>query len=1064
MDVFDLYAKIALDKSEYESGLNDAKGKMSTFAQNVGNGLKTVAKVGAAAVSAGVAGVAALTKMGIEGYKQYEQLAGGAELMWGDAYKFISQQASNAYKNVQMSQNDYLQQVNGFAVGLKTALGGNEQAAAELADRIITAEADIVAATGNTQENVQNAFNGIMKNNFSMVDNLGLGITATKEGFQTMIDSVNAYNAAHGKSTQYTIDNVADCQAALLDYIEMQGMSGYAAAEAAQTIEGSLAMMKGAWQNLVVGMADSEADMEGLISNFVESTAIAAQNLLPRIQQILVGIGDLITKLAPVIADALPALVEAVLPSLLTAAVSLVTALVNGIIKALPALYDALLIGVQTILVEVFGVSEKKAGEFADGVNLFFTKIRDGFGALVTSAQTEGTFLNEVWTGIKDTAQLLGDFLSALWSAVSTAFSWCVEQMNTEGTFLNQIMSMVWNTIQERVTLAIDMIQGCLSVFTAVLRGDWSGAWDAVLNITRTIFDSICHKVDGGLEFLKSICPEGLRSLLDSFSSIWNRIVDAVRNCIDNIQMDGDFLNSVWLWLQEAAQKLGDVLSVVWNGISTAFSWCVDQINTAGSFLRNVWSFLQEAAQIVGDALALIWKGVSTAFSWCVDNIDTAGAWLRSIWEGLKEIFLAVQSALGTAFEAVTNAFSVAVEQISVDGEWLEELWANLQKAFEKVKTFLVDAFNFVSSAFTMLVEGFVGDGEWLKTIWVNLQKAGQSMSDYFGKLWDVISSAFRWCVEEIVGDGEWLKELWVKIQDTAATVSEYISAYWEALTAAFSWCVDQINTEGTFLNKVFNGIKEYTSTVFANIKTTISVTIDVIKGIFATFTAILRGDWEGAFTAIRNTAESVWAGIIKCWGNVGTWFNNNVVKPINENVVKPISTALDNMKKKFTDIWDGCKKIVSDAVTALKNALKFDWSLPKLKLPHISVSGGEAPYGIAGKGKLPSFSIEWYKKAYDNAMVLSSPTIFGFDGNRLLGGGDGNGNEIVAGESHLMNLIGQVVEYKTAGQNQQIIALLSALLTATVDGNEEMVRAVMSDKHFAIGDREFARLVKTYA
>ena len=93
---------------------------------------------------------------------------GGAELVVGEAYDFIANKAQNAFATVQMSQNDYLQQVNGFATGLKTALKGNEKAAAELADRIITAEADVVAATGASQEAVQNAFNGIMKSNYTI--------------------------------------------------------------------------------------------------------------------------------------------------------------------------------------------------------------------------------------------------------------------------------------------------------------------------------------------------------------------------------------------------------------------------------------------------------------------------------------------------------------------------------------------------------------------------------------------------------------------------------------------------------------------------------------------------------------------------------------------------------------------------------------------------------------------------------------------------------------------------------------------------------------------------------
>lgn len=165
------------------------------------------------------------------------------------------------------------------------------EAAAELADKVITAEADVVAATGNTQEAVQNAFNGIMKSNFTMLDNLQLGITPTKEGFQQLIDKVNEWNAENGEATAYTIDNLADCQAALVDYIEMQGLAGYAANEAAGTIEGSTASMKAAWQNLATGMADSSADMEGLTKDFVDSVFTAGRNIIPRVQQIVTGVG-----------------------------------------------------------------------------------------------------------------------------------------------------------------------------------------------------------------------------------------------------------------------------------------------------------------------------------------------------------------------------------------------------------------------------------------------------------------------------------------------------------------------------------------------------------------------------------------------------------------------------------------------------------------------------------------------------------------------------------------------------------------------------------------------------
>lgn len=288
-NVFELFATISLDTNEYERKLKDSENKTSTFADVLKANLASGAIIAGVKKLAGV--VADVGKAAYTSYARYEQLAGGAQLMFGDAYDFVAEKARNAYKSVQMSQNDYLQQVNGFATGLKTALGGNVQAAAELADKVITAEADVVAATGNTQEAVQNAFNGIMKSNFTMLDNLQLGITPTKEGFQQLIDKVNEWNAENGEATAYTIDNLADCQAALVDYIEMQGLAGYAANEAAGTIEGSTASMKAAWQNLATGMADSSADMEGLTKDFVDSVFTAGKNIIPRVQQIVTGVG-----------------------------------------------------------------------------------------------------------------------------------------------------------------------------------------------------------------------------------------------------------------------------------------------------------------------------------------------------------------------------------------------------------------------------------------------------------------------------------------------------------------------------------------------------------------------------------------------------------------------------------------------------------------------------------------------------------------------------------------------------------------------------------------------------
>jgi len=341
LELFKLLGRIAI------SGADEAKNEVSETTEHAKRKgaelLKTIGKIGAAAVAAGSTAVLAIGKQALSAYADYEQLAGGAELMFGEAYDFIAEKAKNAYSTVQMSQNDYLQQVNGFATGLKTALGGNEQAAAELADRIINAEADVVAATGNSQEAVQNAFNGIMKSNYTMLDNLQIGITPTKEGFQEVIDKVNEWNAANGRATAYQIENLADCQNALVDYIEMVGMQGYAANEAASTIQGSVASMKGAWSNLLVGIADENADFKTLTSNFVDSLVAVGANIIPRVNVIIQGLTQLITQASQTI---IPLVVQTLLenlPSIIAAGMDLIMALVNGVLDNIDLLVDCVL-------------------------------------------------------------------------------------------------------------------------------------------------------------------------------------------------------------------------------------------------------------------------------------------------------------------------------------------------------------------------------------------------------------------------------------------------------------------------------------------------------------------------------------------------------------------------------------------------------------------------------------------------------------------------------------------------------------------------------------------------
>ena len=572
MDLFDVAAKISLDTKGYERGLDDASSKTSSFAEKLGNGLKTAAKVGAAALTAAATAATALGTAAVKSYAEYEQLVGGAKLMFGEAYDFIANKAQNAFATVQMSQNDYLQQVNGFATGLKTALGGNEKAAAELADRIITAEADVVAATGASQEAIQNAFNGIMKSNYTMLDNLQIGIKPTKEGFQEVIDKVNEWNEANGRVTNYQIDNLADAQSALVDYIEMVGMAGYANREASDTIKGSMAAAKAAWNNLLTGLADDEADLESLVDNVVETVSKAGENIMPRVEKVLDGIGKLIDKLLPKIVEKIPKLINKYLPNLIKSGAKIIASLISGITgdsdNLISTAQEAIRLIVDTItksLPKLVKVGSNIITEFIVGLSETIPEIADAAIEMIqelletlTDTSNLSKILDAVLTIIVSVAEkiidalptiieaamqviealvdfLTGDALPSIIEAGITLFTALIgalpEIIATIVEALPKIIEGILDAITENLQLIID---GGIQLFTALI-GELPQIIETIAGALPEIIDGITEAITENLPLIVRAGITLFTALIDEMPRITSTIVREIPGLIDSI-------------------------------------------------------------------------------------------------------------------------------------------------------------------------------------------------------------------------------------------------------------------------------------------------------------------------------------------------------------------------------------------------------------------------------------------------------------------------------------------------------------------------------------------------
>ena len=174
---------------------------------------------------------------------------------------------------------------------------------------------------------------------------------------------------------------------------------------------------------------------------------------------------------------------------------------------------------------------------------------------------------------------------------------------------------------------------------------------------------------------------------------------------------------------------------------------------------------------------------------------------------------------------------------------------------------------------------------------------------------------------------------------------------------------------------------------------------------------------WEGAKTAITNTLETVKSTVSNAWNNIKSTTSNVV-----NNIKSTISTGFNAAKNTVTNIFSGIKNGISNALNAAKNTVSnaiqnikskfnFSWSLPHLKLPHPRITGSFS----LNPPSVPHFSIEWYRKAMQNGMILNRPTIFGQQGSTLLAGGEA-GSEAVVGTQSLMEMIRDAVNSMAGG------------------------------------------------
>lgn len=666
------------------------KGDDSPFQKvlgKIGSAVNTAVKASAAAVGAASAGVAALGTACINAYADYEQLAGGVETLFKDSADTIQTYADNAYKTAGLSANEYMETVTSFSASLLQSLDGDTEKAAAAADLAITDMADNANKMGTAMESIQNAYQGFAKQNYTMLDNLKLGYGGTKEEMQRLLADAEKLSGV-----KYDLSSYADIVEAIHVIQTEMGITGTTAKEASTTIQGSVASMKAAWANLMVGMADDTQDFDLLLSNFIESIGTVADNLLPRIGVVIEGMGKLVAGLAPKIASALPTLTNELLPNLVELGVQSISALVQGIQEngdSLAAgalsIVGTLAEGIAELLPMVADTAASLAVSLADGLTESLPNI------IPIAIETISTLVENLTENANTVIEAGIQIILALGEGLIAALPQLIETVP-------QIVINIANVINDNAPKLVDtalylitrLATGLLAatptilaniprIIEAIVAAFMAFQW---LNLGKQLIDGVANGVKKAGESMATAAKNAFSKFKAKItgSEVATELKSIGKYIIDGIV--GGIKNSLSR-IANVAGKIKDTLLSKLKGLFKIASPSKLMKEEVGAYIgEGIAVGIEESGQMAVDAAETVANGIIDAFAGTETAVEYARRTAQKVGDVLERE-LTKQNAALQEMQKQADA-QQAAEELADHKKQLAEKNAELNKAKKK--------------------------------------------------------------------------------------------------------------------------------------------------------------------------------------------------------------------------------------------------------------------------------------------------------------------------------------------------------------------------------------------
>lgn len=762
-----------------------------------------------------------------------QQSLGGVETLFKDSADTVKEYAAQAYRTVGLSANDYMEQTTSFAASLLSSVSQDTNAAAQLANMAMVDMADNANKMGTDMQDIQNAYQGFAKQNYTMLDNLKLGYGGTQAEMQRLLN-----DATKISGVKYDLGNLADMYNAIHIIQQEMDITGTTAKEAATTLTGSFAAMKAAAEN-VMGNWSTGADLTEPLQALADTAqTFLVDNLLPMIGNVLAGIPEIVYSLVPELlqtgtellsslaqgfTEGIPEFFSTALPQLLAftdqlrdnaasfvdAGLNLITQLLNGLIAGLPDLIAY----VPDIIINICGIiNDNMPKILGEGVAIIVQLVVGIVKAVpdllanwkkilqaVLSVISAINWLNigkNILTGVANGVKSMGtSMLNAFKGGFSSALAWIKSLPSQAVQWGKNLIQSFINGLTGKGGVATIATAGATIAETASGEDvDWSSVWT---DANDSISDSAAAMADIAIPAYEK-SGSAAATAAKKASKTAKAAATVVNSYSDTVtEMVGNITRTTQTTTEEMSDHTKQLKTVVTDTSRQMVNGVLKDIKTITTTNEKGQTTIQQTMETVRETAST----VTSTFDSVVNGIATS---TKTVTETLTDKTTTQKQVITETYNDIVDGVLVTVERVkTIAADGVPQITEEIKKASANsfdglVKGWQDEADKGVVGTFNTLVnavkkQDWQSVGEWvLSTLYNGLAPQAKQLIDDFGKnLIQQVNNALGKGISA-VSNGLW---------DMGGDLAK-------GMTSGFADVITQAQGLGSTLTGIFQGLK----------------------------------------------------------------------------------------------------------------------------------------------------------------------------------------------------------------------------------------------------------------